>query len=789
MKTFIVLLIFVLHLSSAQTQSFVDITLSSGIIHKYNGTFGSGISFMDWDKDGWPDLSYCNKNAHPQFYHNENGSFVQVPHFITNNGNMRSLLWVDYDNDGDYDISVSRHNGLFKLYRNDNFVFTDVSLLSGFPIQNYLSYAHTWADYDRDGDLDVYLGIYDETPGVVNLLLRNNGDGTFSEVATQAGVNNGSKFSFMGAWVDINRDLWPDLYVINDKYYPNALYINNGDGTFTDISNESEAGLITNPMTATIDDYDHDLDLDIYMTNTNIGNTLLNNDGFGGMTELADEAGVQVFDTSWGALFSDFNHDMWPDLLVTTGNQGMAQTPDRLFINNQNGTFTHSQQLFPSPNNNSYCPVEADYDNDGDNDVAILCAMGHLSQFFRNDLATGNHIKINLESTLSAPNGIGSWIDVFVDGIQQSRYTFCGENYLGQNSQYELFALAENNQADSIIISWLSGHQDKFYNVEANQCISIIEGSSLQYEIPFDGEFAVCSGELITLDGGEFESHLWNTGHTGQFLEVSTTGEYFVQVQNTEGFTIESNMISLEFIDAPQINASIEHALCYGDSSGIISLDIQGLNAPFEIMWNNGANSEILTNLVAGIYEVTISNNIGCQNSNSFEISQPLESLNVSVDSGNETENGNAYIYLNILGGSPPYEVFWTDYTLQGDSLHSLTSGIYLAYVLDANGCDHIVEVYIYNEIQEEAGDYEEMNDHSHDSDNSLNMDNLQLLSDYQKNWEQILLFNTAGQLLHKCYNCAVQDLLLNSNSYGIYILELKQAEVILRNKIQLLKH
>jgi hypothetical protein len=763
MRTITVLLVFVFHLCGLSAQTFVNVSAGSGIIHSYNGTFGSGVSFQDWDKDGWPDLSFCNRNTNPQFYKNNNGVFTSVPAFFGNTGNMRSLIWVDYDNDGDYDIACTRHNGLFSLYRNDDFIFSDVTIPAGFPLVTYLYYGNTWADFDRDGDLDVYLAIYDETPGIQNLFYQNNGDGTFTEIGMQAGISNGSQFSFLGAWCDVNRDLWPDLYVINDKYYPNNLYINNGDGTFTDVSDNSDAGLVTNPMTATIDDYDHDFDLDIYMTNTDIGNTLLNNDGQGNMTEVAAQAGVQVFDITWGSLFSDFNHDMWPDLLVCSGTQSLLQSADRFFINDQDGTFTLNQPLFSTGANNSYCPAEADFDNDGDNDVAILCALGHYSQLFRNDLATGNHIKINLESTQSAPDGIGSWIDVYVEGFRQSRYTFCGENYLGQNSQYELFALGENLMADSIVVSWLSGHIDKFYDVAANQCLDVEEGSSLTYTIPSNETISLCTGEVTTLDGGDFAAHLWSNGYEGRYLTVSESGNYAVQVENEQGFTFTSNSVAITFFDAPEAIAMINHNPCFGDSLGAIFLEIQSNPEPYTILWNNGSNSDFIEELPFGDYQASISNAMGCESVWSYTIEQPESALTLITDIGHETNPSEGHIHLGIIGGTSPYQIIWLDLFSDNASLTDLTAGIYLVTVTDANGCVTSNQYEVLDLIVEEENnnpdfDFEELPSEHNNQTGGTWISEIE--TDYYKRWEHIRVYSVTGQLILSETNTGIASLL-----------------------------
>ena len=147
---------------------------------------------------------------------------------------------MDYDNDGDNDLFITATNGLARLLNNDGlFNFTDVSIAAGLSGFNTNNFGVSFGDYDRDGHLDFYLARYSMTgnvndPNQTNALYKNNGDGTFTNVTAAAGVGNGIQPSFMGVWIDVDHNSWPDLYVINDRVlWGNALYLNNGDGTFT----------------------------------------------------------------------------------------------------------------------------------------------------------------------------------------------------------------------------------------------------------------------------------------------------------------------------------------------------------------------------------------------------------------------------------------------------------------------------------------------------------------------------------------------------------------------------
>src|SRR5690606_11602084 len=156
--------------------------------------------------------------------------------------------------------------------------------------------------------LDLYLCTYNTSTDMSNMLCRNNGDGTFSQVGFMAGVANETGLTFQAVWQDFNNDGWPDLYVINEENVPNVMYYNNGDGTFAKVSGSTGAGVQLKSMTISVCDYDHDGDWDIYITNSMLGNYLLRNDD-GVFTNVATDAGVAVNSFCWAGSWIDHDHD------------------------------------------------------------------------------------------------------------------------------------------------------------------------------------------------------------------------------------------------------------------------------------------------------------------------------------------------------------------------------------------------------------------------------------------------------------------------------------------------
>ena len=231
-------------------------------------------TFADFDNDGFLDIYVVNENAANILYRNRNGkNFENVAEAmdVAHNGPGRSSAWGDYDNDGDLDLYVTNKGSLNVLYRNDGTGFKNVVEDAGVEGSGD-STGVAFADYDSDGYLDIYVG-----SAGPNLLYRNNGDGTFMDLAQEAGVAHPGEGS-TPAFGDYDNDGDLDLYlaVWDGKA---AMYRNNGDGVFEDVTEEAGMGAIGNAWAAVFNDYDRDGDLDIYTTYTTRPNIMYQNNG------------------------------------------------------------------------------------------------------------------------------------------------------------------------------------------------------------------------------------------------------------------------------------------------------------------------------------------------------------------------------------------------------------------------------------------------------------------------------------------------------------------------------
>ena len=449
-----------------------------------NSLFGSGITFYDYDNDGWDDITVASASGDPiRFLKNINGNFVeQTLNIPNNNWRNKQINWVDIDNDGDKDLLVTSDTNSNKLFENlGNMIMQDITVASGILTDVLETYGASWGDYNNDGFLDLFLSNRSEF--VPNILYKNNGDNTFTIVNATAGIINTGMLSFCSAFFDFDNDGDQDIYVANDKLqYANTLYKNNGDGTFTDVSFESGTGISIDAMSVTIDDYNDDGWFDIYVTNDVPGNVFLKINGDGTFTDIANSTGTTLNSVAWGAVFLDADNDSDLDLYVSAEHDGSVPEylSSAMYENLADGTFNMINSSIPNDFAISYSNAIGDTDNDGFPEIAVN-NINHDNIFlWKNTSTSGNNwIKVKLEGTESNRDGIGSKIEISVNGEKQYRYTLCGEGYLSQNSSSEFFGVGSATTVDYIKVKWLSGIVDILYDVIVNEEIFILERSTL----------------------------------------------------------------------------------------------------------------------------------------------------------------------------------------------------------------------------------------------------------------------------------------------------------------------
>ena len=309
------------------------------------------------------------------------GGFIDVAgdRGVSDQGASFGAAWADYDGDGDPDLYVARSLQPNLLYRNDGGGFTELARRAGVADDGDGS-AAAWADFDRDGDLDLYVTNF----GQPNRLYRNDGGG-FTEIAAQVGVDDGGD-GYGAAWADVEGDGDPDLYVAN--FGENRFYRNEGD-RFVEAAAETGLDDANSSLQPAWADYDDDGDADLFLANSG-PNRLFRNDG-GTFVDAASDAGLEELGLggpSFGASWGDFDNDGDMDLFATYFGEG-----NRLYVNTD-GRFEEASSSFnvAGPDTvDSRGAVWGDFDNDGDLDLYVSNA-GEKNNLYLNDGGTFNDV-------------------------------------------------------------------------------------------------------------------------------------------------------------------------------------------------------------------------------------------------------------------------------------------------------------------------------------------------------------------------------------------------------------
>ncbi len=552
--------------------SFVDVAKQSGLTAKtiYGAehknrylleTTGCGVAFFDFDHDDWLDLFLVNgtrlegfaKGQEPisrLFKNNRDGTFTDITakSGMTRSGWGQGCCVGDYDNDGWNDLFVSYY-GQNILYRNHgDGTFTDVTAKAGLT-QSKLRWNSGCAflDYDKDGHLDLFVANYIDfdlktaplpeaagcaykgmqvacgPPGLdggKNLLYRNNGDGTFSDVSQKAGMwETIGTYGLSVTVADLDNDGWPDIYVANDSTAA-TYYQNQKDGTFKDLA--IEAGIAYSPdgkpqagMGVAVGDYNRDGLLDIVKTNF-AGDTdsLYQNLGDGTFEDhtYLSGLGINTRYLGWGVGFVDFDNDGWLDIFISNGHVYPEVDSSHLdapyaehkyvYRNLRTGQF---EEVTGQAGTGMTDAVPArgcafgDFDNDGDMDVVVNC-VNAPPQLLRCDATIQrNWIKLRLVGTKSNRSGIGARITVTAATTAQDKSGIgrqplvqieevcSGGSYYSQNDLRLHFGLDQATKADTIKIVWPSGTVDMLANVAANRLYVVEEGGKVLKTMAMNG--------------------------------------------------------------------------------------------------------------------------------------------------------------------------------------------------------------------------------------------------------------------------------------------------------------
>lgn len=657
-----------------------------------------GVSFVDFDQDGWDDLTFGELNSIPTFYRNTGSEFEFVSLDLPplNEGNMKMILWVDYDQDKDLDLFITYYYQPSQLLRNDgDLVFTDVTTEAGIYEEITTTIGSCWGDIDNDGFLDLYVSKFGAEPGANdtianNHLYHNQGDGSFEMISFPAGVGNGVQPTFQSLFMDYNSDGLQDIYLINDRITnENALYENNGDLTFTDVSATTGSNIAIDAMTGTLGDFDGDLDLDIYMTNTIYGNVLLRQEDDDTFTDISEEAAVETFKVGWGSVFMDYENDGDQDLYVmSTGIGGDWTIQNNLYAFEEELPFTDvtAEANLSDDEFRSFVVACGDINNDGYPDFAQGNMSPSWSQVFQNQGGENHWLKVGLEGVFTNSKGIGARILIYTQDGPQLRYVNCGENFLGQDSYTEMFGLGETPQIDSLQVQWLGGWIDTFYDVPCDTTLNIVEGSSLTVDIIQTG--TLCPESQVTLAVDDYATVMWSTGEDESTISVTEPGEYWVEVTHEAGYVL-SDTLELEIISGGDYLVVGTDPLCHGAADGEIAVINEGIIPISELLVDGEPVESPFMGLSEGNYEILILDSLGCQFLENVELTAP-DSLEMELFTQDISCYGleDGIIEGTITGGTSPYDAIGIG--------ENLSPGMHNVHVTDAKGCEAEMTIELF---------------------------------------------------------------------------------------------
>ena len=538
---------------------FTDITEEAGItfVHTNGGwgrryfleETGSGCALFDFDNDNWLDIfilqagqvpgtsqsgSTQGSDGNHLYRNNRDGTFSNVTEGsgLQHTGYGQGVAVADYDNDNFDDLLITAYGRNF-LFRNEGGTgkFTDVTQHAGLTPtdgESHWSTSCAFGDYDKDGDLDLFISRYvkwtlhldvdcfDPTTKkrgycsplqydpTTDVLYRNNGDSTFTDITQEAGLGELKGKGLATAWLDFNKDGFQDLFVACDLT-PDFLLRNNQDGTFTDVALEagvaySDGGLALAGMGIGIGDYNNDGFEDLFVTNfSKQGNFLHHNDGNGFFTNRSYPSRVAPISMKFlgfGCEFLDFDCDGFKDILVANGHvsDDIEETErginyaqrQSLYHNNGDNTFSDTTENLGALTLRRVSRGLAigDIDNDGDID-ALFNNQNAPPQLLRNNYRAKNHwVSFKLSGTRTHKNARHAKVTIHANGLSQYAEVRSGSSYCSHSDTRLTFGLGTAETVDKLEVAWFNGETESFQDIPADNIWHIVEGQGKMNKIP-----------------------------------------------------------------------------------------------------------------------------------------------------------------------------------------------------------------------------------------------------------------------------------------------------------------
>ncbi|MEM9916833.1 MAG: FG-GAP-like repeat-containing protein [Bacteroidota bacterium] len=438
----------------------------------------SGIAIADYDNDGFDDVYVAVGNGANLLYHNlQNGTFEEVAAqaLVADASNSIAAAWADIDNDGWTDLYVGNAEQPNRLYRNlGNGRFEERSAAAGVDNEGR-SQVVLFADVDLDGWIDMYVA----NINTENALYRNNGDGTFTDIVETSGTTD--RLVAMGSLFFVyDNDGDPDLYLTHDNRKEFILYQNDGKGRFTNVAAAAGVDYAGFGMGVDVGDVNRDGWLDLYITNL-YENVLFLNKGDGSFENISATAGIDDLGMGWGTAWMDCDNDGWQDIYAANDSYfpvDGAYYDNVLYQNNGDNTFTKvSDSTVLSSPFAGYGVACSDFDNDGREDIFLANKQEDGNQLFHNLTANEyNWVQFRCVGTMSNRSAIGTRVTLALGDVTLVDEISGGSGFASQNSQRLHFGLGAATTIDRLSIRWPSGLVEERSNVAVNQLHTLVEG-------------------------------------------------------------------------------------------------------------------------------------------------------------------------------------------------------------------------------------------------------------------------------------------------------------------------
>ncbi|MDB4539230.1 FG-GAP-like repeat-containing protein [Saprospiraceae bacterium] len=594
-------------------QAQISFTNSNNILSNANFHSGVAIAVTDMNNDGKDDIVRMNQGYDLTIEYQNQTDEIFTTFNVGNidNGSQWSMCVADVNNDGFNEVLAGGAYDEVKLAMasGDGASYTTTYL----PGPGMFVQGSNFADINNDGFLDVF-ACHDDAEsriwgndGMGNLLPQDDW------IDMNYDPNSDNSGNYGSVWTDFDNDGDIDLYIakcrqgVTDPTDPrriNQLYVNDGNGNYSEMGEEYGLAIGWQSWTADFQDVNNDGWMDCFVTNHDHESQLMINDGTGHFIE-ATNTGIEVDGLPIQGVMRDFDNDGYVDIIVSGSTQ-------HLFKNNGDLTFTEEIGLFDGNEMESY--ALGDLNNDGFVDVYAGYASIYTSPssiddvVWLNDGNSNNHLSVQLQGVISNRNAVGARIEVYGPWGVQVRDVRSGESYGIMNSMIQYFGLGTASEIDSVVVNWPSGIKQTETGVNVNSTLKLIEGGCIADAPILDviGSTLFCTGESITINApAGYASYEWSTGATTPSINVTTQGNFSVTVTDVSGcFGFSSNITTIvDPVLTPEIIAEGDVIFCDGET--VVLSEIATPDA-ISYTWSDNQTGSSITVSQSGLYTVEV---------------------------------------------------------------------------------------------------------------------------------------------------------------------------------------